>query len=214
MLENVFNKIIYNSSESETKEKSLDLGIYLFLISEVMLFFALFFCYFFYYYFNYNLFKIAHNFLNVETGLINTFLMLFSSLTIFLSCEFYKNNEKTKTFFFLFFTIILGFVFLYFKFNEYSHKIEMGLLPGYHYKNGLLPEPDRIHVFFSLYFLLTGAHVVHLLIGLFFVFLSFIFIFFRINFLSNVIFLKFSNLYWHLVDIIWLIIFFLFYIFI
>lgn len=215
MLENIFNRFDSETNEIDLKEnKGIILGIYLFLISELMLFFALFFCYFFYYYFNYNLFKIAHNFLDIKIGLFNTLLMLFSSFTIFLSYEFYLSNDKKKTFIFLFFTILFGIFFLYFKFYEYSHKIEVGLLPGYHYKNGLLPEPDRIHVFFSFYFLLTGAHIFHLIIGLFFVFLSFFFIYFRTNFLNNLIFLRFSNLYWHMVDIIWLIIFFLLYIFI
>lgn len=206
-LKTIKDEYLSHFSSFEHQMETSKYGIYFFLLTELLLFFVLFFCYFFFYFLNASIFKIAHEYINLNIGMANTFLMLTSSFCILISLNSLKSNLKNKSLFYLFLTILFSLCFLFLKFIEYKHKFSLGLLPGYSYCNGLLPDPDKIHIYFGLYFLITGTHVLHLIFGIFFLF----FVFFKIinnsiNYKKNIL-LEFSSLYWHLIDFIWLFIF-------
>jgi cytochrome c oxidase subunit 3 len=96
--------------------------------------------------------------------------------------------------------------FLVIKFFEYSHKFELGQLPGkfYHY-NGI--QGNNPHIFFSIYFLMTGLHAVHIIVGM--VVISLMIYRTSKNIFSSAYYtpLELTGLYWHLVDIIWIFLF-------
>jgi cytochrome c oxidase subunit 3 len=83
----------------------------------------------------------------------------------------------------------------------------MGLLPGYFFTNATVPNPDQAHVFFSIYFMMTGLHGIHVAIGMG----VFVWLLMRANrgdFHSGYYApLEISGLYWHLVDVIWIFLF-------
>jgi cytochrome c oxidase subunit 3 len=83
----------------------------------------------------------------------------------------------------------------------------MGLLPGYYMTNAELPSPDQAHIFFGIYFLMTGLHGIHVVIGM----IVLIWLFYRTynnefnpQYYSP---LEIGGLYWHLVDVIWIFLF-------
>ena len=88
------------------------------------------------------------------------------------------------------------------KYFEYSHKIHAGLLPGIYFTNATVPNPDQAHIFFGIYFLMTGLHGIHVLIGmavLFWLLLRNL----KGHFCSEYyVPLEIGGLYWHLVDVI------------
>ena len=117
-----------------------------------------------------------------------------------------QENKKGQTIIHLVLTLLFAFVFLVIKYFEYSHKIELGQLPGNLYTfTGV--EGTNPHIFFSIYFAMTGLHGIHVLLGM----LTIIWVLRRTikdNFSSEYYTpLEMTGLYWHLVDIIWIFLF-------
>ena len=103
-------------------------------------------------------------------------------------------------------TFALAGVFLVIKYFEYSHKIHAGLLPGKFFATDAI-QADRPHLFFSLYFMMTGIHGLHIVIGMGLM----VWIYRRAQrgVFSHRYYYPVENLglYWHLVDIIWIFLF-------
>jgi cytochrome c oxidase subunit 3 len=189
------------------QSESSKLGMWLFLATEILLFGGLFVVYSIYRYLHPELFKLANVFLDVSLGTINTIVLLFSSLTVVLAIHAVKKDDRNMIIFNLILTIICASIFLYIKYLEYSHKIHAGLLPGLFFSNNIIHANDQIHIFFSIYFLMTGLHGIHVLIGI----IIFIWLIFRVirgDFHSKYYQpIELGGLYWHLVDIIWIFLF-------
>ncbi len=183
------------------------LGMWLFLSTEILLFGGLFVAYSVYRYLHFGLFIAAHKYLNVTLGMINTIVLLFSSLTVVLAINAIQKDKIHILKLNLILTIICAIIFLIIKYFEYSHKIHDGLLPGFNFTNTVLPHPDQSHIFFGIYFLMTGLHGIHVLIGII------IFIWLLIKSTKNEFnsqyyqTIELSGLYWHLVDVIWIFLF-------
>jgi cytochrome c oxidase subunit 3 len=115
-------------------------------------------------------------------------------------------NNKKLTILFLVFTLLFAFTFLVIKYFEYSHKIELGQLPGnlYTYQGALGTNP---HIFFSIYFAMTGLHGLHVLIGM--LVIGWVLVRTRKNHFSAEYYtpVEMAGLYWHLVDLIWIFLF-------
>ncbi len=195
-------------SEEHRDDIGSKMGMWLFIFTELMLFGGLFITYVVYRSLHGQAFHLASKELDVAIGTINTIILLTSSATVAMSITAIQKKNKRLALLFLGTTILLALGFLVNKYFEWGTKFEHGLYPGSEFLDEL-GYGDIL--FFGLYFFMTGLHAFHIIIGM--VFLSVIF--FRI--LKNKItfdnfqLLENGGLYWHLVDIIWIFLFPLFY---
>ena len=184
------------------------MGMWLFLFTEFLLFGGMFLLYASYRFEYADEFKTAALRLDPVIGAINTIILLTSSLTVVLGIVALRKNQKIFSYIMLGFTFLCGIAFLINKFFEWSAKFHHGIYP-----RG--PEMENLSngeaVFYGLYYVMTGLHGLHVFVGL--VFFFFIFVFIHKNKITSTNFQKFENagLYWHLVDIIWIFLFPLFY---
>jgi len=121
-----------------------------------------------------------------------------------------QNDRKERTIFYLVLTILLAVTFLVVKYFEYHHKFELGQLPGKYYTYDGIAGTNP-HVFFSIYFLMTGLHGFHVLIGIGLI--TWIIVRTAKDRFSSDYYTPLENvgLFWHLVDMIWIFLFPLFY---
>lgn len=184
------------------------MGMWLFLFTELLLFGGMFFLYSVYRFMNQEQFHIAAKELNTLIGTFNTVILLTSSLTMALSIGAIQRNNKSLSIFFQGITILLALGFLVNKYFEWSIKFHHGIYPG---SEVLTSKPSGEILFFGLYYVMTGLHGLHVLIGIFLIgFMTRLTIKNVINHTSYVK-LEAAGLYWHLVDIIWIFLFPLFY---
>ncbi|MEI6805657.1 MAG: cytochrome c oxidase subunit 3 family protein [Myxococcaceae bacterium] len=183
------------------------LGMWLFLATEVLIFGGLFVAYAVYHNLHPELFKAAHHFLDVRMGAFNTVVLLFSSLTVVLAIHGAQQGKKQMVMWNLGITIVCACIFLVVKYIEYSHKFEAGLLPGHYFTNATISNPDQAHIFFGIYFLMTGLHGIHVIIGM--IVLGWLMWRMHKNEFNPQYYspLEIGGLYWHLVDIIWIFLF-------
>jgi cytochrome c oxidase subunit 3 len=182
--------------------------MWLFLLSEILLFGGLFLLYSSYRYKNPLDFHLAAWELDRVLGTINTLVLITSSLCMALSIFFIQKGRRTLSASFLFATIFLGLLFLGVKYVEWSVKIGHGLYPN---SSHLLGRSKGEVLFYGLYYSMTGLHGLHVLVGLFL--LSVMLVLLLKGKLNENRFIPLENtgLYWHLVDIIWIFLFPLFY---
>jgi cytochrome c oxidase subunit 3 len=184
------------------------LGMWIFLFTEMLLFGGLFLLY--------SVFrsKFPLDFHNASSelsrpiGTINTLVLLTSSLTMVLSLNEMKKDNKRLSFYLQGITALLGIIFLINKFFEWGDKIGEGMYPD---SPLLLDQGKGETIFFGLYYLMTGIHGVHVAAGIIVIIvMMFMTNKKKIN-SGNFIRLENSGLYWHLVDIVWVFLFPIFY---
>jgi cytochrome c oxidase subunit III len=198
-------QLVFEEVRDDTGAK---LGMWLFILSELILFGGMFILYSVYRYKNPVDFHHASRELNVILGTLNTLILLTSSLTMALSISaIQKGNRKLSTYL-LVATIFFGFLFLLNKGIEWSTKVNHGIYPS---SPILLQRPKGEILFFGLYYVMTGLHGLHVLVGV--ATLSVMLNFLLRDKISQTHFVPLENsgLYWHLVDIIWIFLFPLFY---
>lgn len=190
------------------------LGMWVFLAQELLFFSGLFVAYGVYRSWYPEMFRAAAHQLNKEMGATNTVVLLFSSLTAALAVRASQVGNRKATGRLILVTIGCACMFLVIKFFEYKHKFEAGLLPGRFYHPHLEhlapnspPLPENTDTFFSIYFMMTGVHGVHVLVGigvLVWVFLRNSRGEFSKDFFTPV---DIVAIYWHLVDLVWIYLF-------
>jgi len=185
---------------------SAKLGMWIFIMTEILLFGGLFTAYTVYRVLNPDMFYNAHKHLDITLGTINTIVLITSSVTMALAIRSMQFARKKATLIFLLGTLALAAAFLVIKYFEYSHKIHLGQLPGRFYTfSGI--EGTNPHIFFSIYFTMTGLHALHIIGGMIVISLM-IFRTARNHFSSEYYTpLELTGLYWHLVDLIWIYLF-------
>jgi len=184
------------------------IGMWLFLLSEIILFGGLFLLYSSYRYKNPLDFHLAAWELNRVLGTINTLILITSSLTIALSILFVQKGNHKLSMILLSATIFLGLLFLGIKYIEWTAKIEHGLYPN---SPRLLGRSKGEVLFFGLYYSMTGLHGLHVLVGIFVLSVMLVLMMRGKIDENRSIPLENTGLYWHLVDIIWIFLFPLFY---
>ena len=206
-----------------TMEQQFDtvkIGMWLFLATEVLLFGGLFVGFGMMQARFPEQFKEAHEHLQRPLGALNTVVLLFSSWTMVMGVLAARTNQKKKLQMYMYLTILCACIFLGVKYFEYSHKFEEGLLPGHFYTHhgDKIPlvttdgnTPNGYATFFSFYFMMTGLHGIHILVGI--GLLAWIAVRggrgeFNSNYYTPV---DLVGLYWHLVDLIWIYLFPLYY---
>ena len=184
------------------------LGMWLFLFTELVLFGGMFIVYAVYRYMHQEEFHLAAKELNTLIGTFNTMILLTSSLTMALSIAALQQNKRVLSIIFQFSTLVFGLWFLINKYFEWSAKFHHGIYPG---SDVLLEKSNGQILFFGLYYVMTGLHGLHIIIGMgVILFMMIQTIKMKIT-SDNYVRLESAGLYWHLVDIIWIFLFPLFY---
>jgi cytochrome c oxidase subunit III len=180
------------------------LGMWLFLFTELFLFGGLFLIY------AVMRTKYASDFhsgaleLNTFIGTANTVVLLISSMTVAMSLTAIQTNHPSKALVLVLITILLALVFLFNKYLEWGHKFELKIYPGSAVLDNM---PHGEIVFFGLYFMMTGLHALHVIVGA--VLLTVVLFQIKSGNISHEHYLLQENaaLYWHLVDLIWIFLF-------
>jgi len=184
------------------------MGMWLFLFTELILFGGMFILYSVYRFEYSDAFHLAAKELNIIMGAFNTAVLLTSSLTMALSIVAIQRDQKVLSMVLQMITIMLALFFLVNKFFEWSAKFHHGIYPG---SEELLSKNSGEILFFGLYYVMTGLHGVHVIVGMFLIAVMTRMTRKDIITKDNYVRLENAGLYWHLVDIIWIFLFPLFY---
>jgi cytochrome c oxidase subunit 3 len=194
----------------EQQKESATFGMWLFLVTEVLFFGGLFLAYLVYRTKYPEAFVAGSHHLNVKLGVINTGVLIGSSLTMAMAVWAAQVNRRKATVLFLLLTIVLGGVFLGIKYVEYTDKFEHHLVPGrFAPEEGTFHDVNLRHVeiFYSLYFIMTGLHATHMVVGI--GVMAVLVVFAWRGKYSSAYYnpVECSGLYWHFVDIVWIFLF-------
>jgi len=211
----------------EQQREAGTLGMWVFLVTEIMFFGGMFLAYTLYRGTYGAAFASASNHLDITLGALNTGVLILSSFTMAMAVYFTQVGKQRPQIFCLVLTIILGLTFLGVKAVEYKAKYDDRLVPGYLIPNRPFdPEvahegdtnPHKLHLlgnatvkqvemFYWIYFAMTGMHALHMIIGA--GLLTFLLVFsikgrYGPEYHSPV---EVIGLYWHFVDIVWIFLF-------
>ena len=194
------------------------LGMWVFLVTEIMFFGGLFMAYILYRYWYPDAWAAASNHLNVRMGAANTVVLIVSSLTMAMAVRSAQVGSFRGQINYLIGTIIFGSTFLVVKYFEYKEKFDHHLVPGFNFaaptemidghlvhNHAVVGAPEQL--FFSLYFIMTGIHAAHMVVGIALMLVILTFALrrrFSPGYYGPV---EVSGLYWHFVDIVWIFLF-------
>ena len=182
------------------------LGMWVFLVTEIMFFGGMFMIYILYRVLYPEGWVLGSNHLNVALGALNTGVLICSSLTMALAVRSAQIGSKKGQVINLILTIIFGSVFLIVKYFEYAEKFEHHLVPGPNFDMSL-PLANQQQLFFSIYFMMTGIHALHMVVGIGLMLVVLAMAArgrFSARYYTPV---EVSGLYWHFVDIVWIFLF-------
>jgi cytochrome c oxidase subunit III len=187
----------------EQQHEAATLGMWAFLVTEIMFFGGMFTAYLVYRYTYPAVFGAASQHMNFWAGTINTAVLICSSLTMALAVHASQEGKNKLVIWLLIATMLMGVAFLGIKAIEYhehwvDHKVPG---PSFEFEG---PDPQHAQIFFGLYFAMTGFHALHMVIGL--------------GLVSAIIYMaakkRFTReyhspvenvgLYWHFVDMVWI----------
>jgi len=196
----------HHFSNQQQQADAGKIGMWLFLVTEILLFGGLFVGFAIMQSLHREAFMQAHHHLDRSLGFLNTLVLLSSSFTMVMAVDSARTNRRKRTAVWLILTLVFAGVFLGVKYVEYSHKFAEGLLPGNYYHHPGDTVPGQF-MFFSFYFMMTGLHGIHILAGMAAIGWA----------LRRSLRGDFSGkyytpvdlvgLYWHLVDLIWIYLF-------
>jgi cytochrome c oxidase subunit III len=200
---------------SEQQFDAAKMGMWMFLITEILLFSGMFVAYTVYRSWHPEVFAHVSDLLDWRMGGFNTLVLLASSFTVALGIHYAQKNDQKKLIIYLVLTIVAALIFLVVKYFEYTGKFAHGVFPGAAFDpHGIANGHDYASYnvpyaaqFFSIYFVMTGIHAFHVIVG--------IGVFtwvtiratrgeFSAEYYTPV---ELTGLYWHLVDIIWIFLF-------
>jgi cytochrome c oxidase subunit III len=199
-------EVLHQFDSLAQQRLAVRLGIWTFLVTEIMLFGAVFGAYTIYRFLYPAMFAASSHHLDVKAGAINTAVLIGSSLTMALAVHQAGYGRRRSTISFLFATMFLGTVFLGIKAYEYSHKIHDHLVPGPSFIEPA-PELGSSQIFFSFYWMMTGIHAAHMIIGLGVLLAMVVAVWRNIPLERQRSQVEVTGLYWHFVDIVWVFLF-------
>ncbi len=198
--------VAHHFTDAEQQRDSAKLGMWVFLLTEVLFFGGLFCAYVIFRAWYPEMFHAAHKALDVKMGFINTLVLITSSVTMALAIRSMQVGNKKATMYNLAATLAFAGIFLVIKYFEYAHKFHLGQLPGKYYTfTGI--EGTNPHIFFSIYFIMTGIHGLHVIGGMIAIGIM---LYktkhdrFNASYYNPI---EVTGLYWHLVDLIWIFLF-------
>lgn len=193
-----------SGQEQHRDDIGAKLGMWIFIFTEILLFGGLFIVYSVMRLRYPDEFHGAAGFLNVPMGAINTIILLISSATVAMAISAVQKSDNKMASRLVLITIVCALIFLVNKYFEWGAKFHHGLYPG----SDVMLELSRGYLlYFSLYFMMTGLHALHIIVGL----TLLLIVFFKIDSgkinQKKFVLLENSALYWHLVDLIWIFLF-------
>jgi cytochrome c oxidase subunit 3 len=200
--------LAHQFDDPEQQFEASTLGMWAFLITEIMFFGGLFLGYAIYRSLYSEAFAEASRLLDYKLGAINTAVLICSSLTMVLAVRAAQLGQRKQLIVFLLLTILLGSAFLGNKVVEYSHKFHDHLVPGPSFGTETpFTQPGPSQIFFGFYFAMTGLHALHMIIGI-----GILIVLvaqaragrFSAEYFSPV---DITGLYWHFVDVVWIFLF-------
>lgn len=198
--------VAHQFDDAAQQKATTTLGMWSFLITEVMMFGGLFTAYGFYRLRFHDAFVAGSNRLDYVIGAANTAILICSSLTMALAVHAAQLGKRRRTVLFLVLTMILGAAFLGVKVVEYGDKFEHHLVPGHSFSFDH-PQAAFVELFYSFYFAMTGLHALHMVVGL--GLLTWLVLQTRRGRFSSAYYapVEMVGLYWHFVDIVWIYLF-------
>ena len=207
--------LLHHFATEEQQRNSASFGMWIFLATEVMFFGGLFCAYLIYRRWYYGDFAAASTSINAALGGANTAVLICSSLTVVLAIYAAQTARRGLMIVMLILTMLFGLTFLGIKGIEYKDKFEEHHVPGAsfrfvqpipghpdHYAN-----PQHAEIFFALYFIMTGLHALHMIVGLG-IFSWLLWAAWKGRFTPGYYTpLEIGGLYWHFVDIVWIYLF-------
>lgn len=201
----------------QQQESSAKLGMWVFLATEILMFCGLFLAYFWVRSRYPEMVMEAHEHLDKVMGGINTVVLIFSSLTMALAVRAAQLGKRQQVNVMLIVTILCGAAFMVVKYFEYTGKFGHGIFPGAGFEMHVAAAEGGVMVqeawyggyqlFFSVYFLMTGLHGIHVLIGMG------LMVWLLVKNMHGQFTPQYytpienTGLYWHLVDLIWIFLF-------
>jgi cytochrome c oxidase subunit 3 len=197
----------HHFDDSAQQFESSTLGMWVFLVTEIMFFGGMFGAYTVYRNLYRDAFASTSRFMNVTIGAINTGVLICSSFTMVLAVRSAQLDRKKALIAFLILTLLLGCVFLVLKYVEYHEKWVDHHIPGPGFRYADSRYFHQAQILFFLYFAMTGMHAIHMIVG--------------VGLLTTLIAMAARNrfngawytpvemigLYWHFVDIVWIFLF-------
>ncbi len=184
------------------------MGMWLFLFTELLLFGGLFLLYAVYRYSYHDGFQAGSGELSTIAGTVNTVILITSSLTMAVSISAIQKGNRKLCLAMLLTTIFFAAAFMVNKYFEWGAKIHHGIYPG---SPELLSNDHGTVLFYGLYYVMTGLHGLHVIVGIILLSIMFFLVYRgRVN-STDFVKLENSGLYWHFVDLIWIFLFPLFY---
>lgn len=198
--------VAHQFDDAVQQAEAARLGMWTFLLTEILFFGGLFTGYVVYRLSYPEAFAAGSHHLDVVLGGINTAVLIASSLTMAFAVYAAERLRRRGVMLFLTLTILLGSTFLGIKWVEYAHKFEENLVPGASFVS---PEGASSHVelFFSFYFAMTGLHALHMIVGIGILAILLAAAFRRRDGKLNANAVEMTGLYWHFVDIVWIFLF-------
>ncbi len=193
-----------------TPEQQMDasmLGMWTFLITEVLFFGGMFASYAVYRNMYYDAFASTSRYMDVTLGGTNTAVLICSSLTMVLAVRAAQLTKRRDAMLFLVLTMIFGSIFLGIKAFEYHSKWVEHLVPGFNFNYQPVQFAQHAQILFFLYFCMTGMHALHMVVGL--GLLTWLLVRTRRGDFGSTYFspVEMVGLYWHFVDIVWIFLF-------
>jgi len=187
----------------EQQNDSYIVGMWAFLVTEIMFFGALFAAYLVYRFSYPDVFARASQELNVWMGFGNTLILLSSSLSMAFAVHYAQLGRRMAQVWCLLITVGFALGFMVIKYFEYSEKYHHNLIPGpffrFHGSN-----PTVAQMYFNLYFAMTGLHGLHVLVGIFVLGTIAILAWRKSALVKDYMTTELAGLYWHFVDIVWI----------
>ncbi len=198
--------VAHHFDNAEQQLEASKLGLWLFLVTEILLFGGLFVAYIMFRALYPEMFAEAHHHLNKVMGAVNTVVLICSSFTMTMAEHFVRANDRKKAVRLLCLTVFGGAVFMAIKYFEYKAKFSYHLFPDAGFDFAAF-QAANANLFFSLYFLMTGLHGIHVMVGMGLI--TWMIVRTRRNEFSSEYYtpVELTGLYWHLVDMIWIYLF-------
>jgi cytochrome c oxidase subunit 3 len=185
------------------QHEAANLGMWVFLVTEMLFFGGLFAGYTVYRASYPEAFREASHHLDLLLGSFNTVVLITSSLTMALAVHSAQEGRRRALIVCLLLTLVLGAVFLGIKGTEYAHKFDERLVPGIDFVYGE-PHAGQVELFMLFYFVMTGLHALHLVVGLGLLGVLAVLAWrgrFSADYYAPV---ETGGLYWHFIDIVWI----------
>jgi len=201
-------KLQHHFDDMEQQAEASTLGMWVFLVTEIMFFGGLFMAYIVYRAASPEAFQEASHHLAIGWGAFNTAVLICSSLTMALAVRAAQTGLPPRTqVMWLIATMVLGATFLGVKVIEYADKFKHHIVPGPGFDKSAWTHPAGVEQFYSLYFIMTGLHAVHMIIGIGIMTVIAVMAWKRQFDSTYYTPVEVSGLYWHFVDIVWIFLF-------